>query len=338
VKSIRRYFIQAVTFSFVFSSWCGIVAAQSEPCIHRTIIASLTDRDWAPIRGVQRNDLVGEFRGKSIQLLSLTPDEGPHRIVILLDASGSLNEGKETGPAAWNLSVALASHIVEAKLERTELALIIFNERIIEILDFDSGQAKLAERLRQIGSDPNYRKLNVKGKTALWDAADEALARLGRSNEIREIYAITDGGDNASRTKEKELHHRLAESRTRMFAAMVQAPIQNRSLTPEELEGPQTLTEMVTQSGGVVFGPVMQTHNGVSFGGLDRTRALKLGDALTNFYHSMESGFRVEIEIPLPSDRWSLWKLDLSKPARTRFRGYHLGFTSDISPCLADSD
>jgi hypothetical protein len=335
MKSIRRFFTQAVSFCFVLSTRCEIVAAQTEPCIHRTIIASLTDRDWAPITGLQRDDFVGEFRGKPLRLLSLTPEEGPRRIVILLDASGSLNEGKETG-AAWELSVALASHIVEAKLERTELALIIFNERIIEILDFDSGQPKLAERLRQIGADPNYRKFNVKGKTALWDAADEALARLGRSNETREIYAITDGGDNATRTKERELHHRLAESRTRMFAAIVKTTIQNRH-TPEELVGPDSLTEMVTQSGGVVFGPVMQTHNGVSFGGLERAPELRLSAALANFYHSMQSGFWVEIEILQPSNRWSSWRLDLSKPAQTRFKGYQLGFTSDISPCLADS-
>jgi hypothetical protein len=337
MKSIRRYFTQAATFCFVLSSCCEIVGAQTEPCTHRTIIASLTNRDWAPITGVQRDDLVGEFRGKSIQLLSLTPDEGPRRIAILLDASGSLTEA-QTEPAPWYLAVALASHIVEAKLEHTELALIIFNERIIEVLDFDSGQAKLAERLRKIGSDPNYKKLNVKGKTALWDAADEALGRLGRSNATREIYAITDGGDNASRTKEKELHHRLAESRTRMFATILQAPIQNRARTPEELEGPQALQEMVTQSGGVVFGPVLQTRNGVFFGGLDRTRELKLTDALANFYRSMQSGFRVEIEIPQPSNRWSPWKLGLSKPARTRFKGYQLGFTSEISPCQTNSD
>jgi len=337
MKSIRRYFRKAATFSFVLSSCCEIVASQTEPCIHRTIIASLTNRDWAPITGVRREDLVGEFRGKPVQLLSLTPDEGPRRIVILLDASGSLNDGGQTGPAGWYISVALASHIVEAKLARTELALIIFNERILEVLDFDSGQAKLAERLRQIGSDPNYRKLNVKGKTALWDAADEALARLGRSNETREIYAITDGEDNASRIKERELHRRLAESQTKMFATMVKTSTQNRRHTAEELEGPDSLTEMVTQSGGVVFGPVMQTHNGVLFGGLDRSRYLKLGDALANFYHSMQSGFRVEMEIPRPPNRWSSWNLDLSKPAKSRFKSYQLGFTSEISPCLAHS-
>jgi hypothetical protein len=157
--------------------------------------------------------------------------------VIVLDISGSLSVQHVQGPGAWRLGLALAANFVEANLGNTELALIIVNEKIREKMDFATGQERIAGRLRQIGSDQSDEKKNVKGRTALWDAVVAALDLLGQSNQNQNgaVYAITDGGENASRIKEPELRRRLAQSSTRFFVTIVTSPTGNNNRTPEEL-------------------------------------------------------------------------------------------------------
>ncbi len=335
--SAQRSLLVSVLFGLTGTLSLG-GAAQTDTCSRRTILVSAANRDWAPILALQPADFLGEYQGKPIRIVSVSADEAPRRIVILLDISGSLGGQQLKGPGAWRLGLALASNFAQAKLENTELALIIFNEKIREKMDFDSGREKIVERLRQIGSDPNYEKKNVKGKTALRDAAVTALELLGQQNQNGAIYAITDGGDNASAVKEGELRHRLTQSGVRFFVSVVTSPSGNNNRTPEELQGSDTIPEFARSNSGAMFGPVIQAGSGIAVVGLDSTRNLKISDVLSNFYRTIQDGYRIEIESPRAQDKWSSLKLDLSKPSRSRFKGYQLGFTRDISPCEAHSD
>lgn len=337
---MERYLLCLIRIAVLLPlvSLCGGAVLAQESCSRRTILASVVDRDWSPIAQLQPNDFLGEYRGKPIKILSLSADEPPRQIVILLDISGSLGSQQLKGPGAWRVGLALASNFAEAKLENIDLALIIFNEKIREKMDFGTGREKIAERLRQIGSDPNYEKKNVKGRTALRDAAVAALELLGQRKQTGAIYAITDGEDTASVIKEKELRHRLVERGVRFFASVVTSSSGNYNRTAEELQGPDVIPEFAHSNGGAVLGPVVQAESGIVVPGLDATRNLKIVDALSNFYRTMQNGYRIEIEFSQAQDKWSPLKFDLSKPLRSRFKGYQLGFTRDISPCDVHSD
>lgn len=309
-------------------------SGQSLPCSHRTVWVSVIDREGAPASGLQAADFQAEYRGKPVKILGVSGPSQKRQVVILLDASGSL--GTDGGvPGAWRLSLALASDLAEAKMQDTDLALIIFNERIVEKMDFSSGQGKIGSRLREIGADPQYEKTNIKGRTAMRDAAAVALDVLGSStNGV--IYVISDGGDNASKIDETELRHRLASSGTRIYSALVASSrLGTRNRTPEELYGPQKMAEMAFGTGGSVIGPILQTRSGLSFetGAHLSDRQVSVRTVMTNFYRNMLTGYQVEIELGRVENSWSKWNLSLTKSARKRIRDSKLGFARDIPPC-----
>lgn len=316
--------------------------AQTDPCSHWSALVSAANRDWIAIDGLQPADFTAESHGKPVQIVSVTPGDQPRRVVILLDSSGSVaNDASPQGsPGAWKLSLSLALNIATSKLDHTELALIVFNEKVREELDFSAGQPKIAARLRQIANDPNYENANVKGRTALRDAAAGAIKLLGPATQSGVIYAITDGGDNASKSTEKELREKLTQGGTRFFAAMVITPLgiqnQYRSRTPEELEGFDALPRFAADTAGAAFGPVMADSSGsVTVFDSDPSSRATVGDLLANFYRTIAHGYRVELELPRRPAKWSTWKLEPSKSLRSRFKDIRLGFTREIPPCEA---
>jgi hypothetical protein len=328
---LRIAVLFALTLAFAVQ-----VTAQTDSCARRTILVSASDRDWAPIPGLQAGDFSGESHGKPVRILSVIPDEQPRRIVLLVDSSGSI--GRDTSPrgtpGVWKLSLALAQKIAESNKEHSDLALILFNEKITEELDFAAGQARVVNRLREIASDTSYEKNNVKGRTALWDTVAEALKLLGPSNQSGVIYAITDGDDNVSKLTEKGIRQKIAQSDTRFFASLLPSPVGNRGRTPEELEGLELLPRFAADSGGVVFGPVMVNSSGNAFVlGVYPSSGVTVGDLVSNFYRTINHGYRMEIELPQVSGKWTSWKLEPSKALRSHIKEIRFGFMRDIPPC-----
>ena len=330
---LARIFLMAISVNLFLA--CNPCGAQLSPCSRRTVWASVTDHVGAPIPGLQAVDFQGHYRGKSVQILHVSGDSQKRRVVIMLDASGS--QGKDSAaPDLWGLGLKLASDL-GARLEDTDLALVIFNEKIVEKLDFGSGRQKIAARLQQIAADPQYEKANVKGRTAIWDAAVVALDLLG-SDGNGAIYAITDGVDNASKIKQSELRRRLVSGDTRFFSSLIMAPLGNRGRTPEEIEGPEGIWQMAAETGGAVFGPLLETTQGLAFGSGSGNSDGKtsIGTALARFYLSLLNGYRIEIELPATDVHWTQWKLDLTKLTRAQHKDFRLGYARDIPPCGAN--
>jgi hypothetical protein len=250
IMSRFRFILFRCGIAFPVFILLGVASfAQSAPCTHRTIFTSVADRNFAPIQGLQPSDFVGEFRGKPVRILSVGPNGQRQRIVILLDASGSVSSDREV----WRLALGIASSLADSQLKDTDLALMIFNEKIVDKMDFASGQAKIASRLREIAGDPEYRGTIATGRTALWDAASAALDLLGPSSQNGVVYAITDGGDNLSRIKEPEFRHRLALSGTRLFSALVTVNVENVRKPPEEITGSLNMTGIAFNTGGAIL-------------------------------------------------------------------------------------
>ena len=89
--------------------------SQDESCQHRTVPLSVYDSEGLTIRGLTPSDFEAKYRGQPVKLLSIVPDDRPHRIVILLDASGSMKE-------MWRPALAAASDVAESQLANTQIA------------------------------------------------------------------------------------------------------------------------------------------------------------------------------------------------------------------------
>lgn len=105
--------------------------------------------------------------------------------------------------------------------------------------------------------------------------------------------------------------------------------------TPEEIKGPEGIWQMAAETGGTVFGPLVETSQGFAFGSgsgnSDGKTSIRM--ALARFYLSLLNGYRIEIELPATDVHWTRWKLDLTKLTRAQHKDFRLGYARDIPPC-----
>ncbi len=310
--------------------------ASDESCLRRSVSVTVADRNWAPVPGLQPADFRAEFRGKPINILSVIPDNGPHRIVIILDASGSIGQPPTTMPGQnnWPLERQMASHLVEIRPRETTFALLIFNDKVIDQIDFSQGPEAVVEKLRQIGADSNYQKAHVKGRTALWDTVLVGLGLLHDPTSADAVYLITDGGEDASRATSTDVRRRLAPSSSRVFVSLMVSSAGNRNRTPKELNGPEEMSKIAHATGGAIFGPVAQGSAGPVLLLADSNQNLTISTGLRNFYQTMLGGYRMEIELPSLVDEWRELKLELSKEKQLQFKDSQIGYTRDLAPCI----
>jgi hypothetical protein len=106
-------------------------------CLHRQVPVNLLDHWGYPQREIETADLRGDFRGKPIQILRVSKDARPRRIVILLDTSGSM---LETENKKWMMALQVAGDAAAFLPPDSEVALGTFAEKIEEPVDFAQGR------------------------------------------------------------------------------------------------------------------------------------------------------------------------------------------------------
>ena len=300
--------------------WGPHAAGQTDPCTRRTLPLTVVDATGRPIANLTASDLQGKFRGQSVKILSVAPDNRPHRIVILLDASGSM-------ATKWREVVAPAYHLTEIRLPNTKLGLLIFGEKINEQIDFSAGQNAVAERLSQIRSDPTYSGKFVQGKTALFDALLAGVRLLSAPTSADVIYLVSDGGENGSRAGFDEVVRQLTLSGVRLFVSGLFGELGYRSRTPEELNGPTNLAEMVKRTGGEMMVPFA---NGFP---TKPKEAGQLTEAMNLFYLKMIQNHLLEVELPTIVDKQRGWELKLTSEKKQQWKNARILYPSDLIPC-----
>jgi len=232
--------------------WCVPLAAQDASCLHRTLPLDIIDSKRRLIRLNDPSYLKGKFSGKPVKILSVKPDDRPHRIVILLDSSGSMLG--ELNARKWQMASFAAAHIAAANLPNTSLALLIFSEKINEQIDFSQGASAIARRLSEIEADANYAKKHIRGKTALLDTVSFALRMLADPGFADSIYVITDAGDNKSESRLRDIRDALVNRGVRLYVTLVTS---SKRLAPEEQTGPSEFADLAADTGGFVLGPLV---------------------------------------------------------------------------------
>src|SRR5260370_6671141 len=145
-----RLFVDLLFALFVVSSLPA--TAQDASCLHRTLPITVHDSHWLQFHGLTAEDFQAKLRGQRVKILSLHPDTRPHRIVVLLDTSGSMR-GEESGKE-WKLASSVAAHFSQANLKSTSPALFLFSDKVLEQIDFPQCTSAIANHLLYIRSEP----------------------------------------------------------------------------------------------------------------------------------------------------------------------------------------
>jgi hypothetical protein len=121
------------------------LVAQEVPCTRRTVLVTAVDRGGNPLGNLAPDRLRGSFRQQPVQIVAADLDTRPHRIVILLDASGSMRG--ETG--RWQLARTTAEVLARAAPPSGSASLIVFGTEVVKTVSEHQGvQAILTELIQ----------------------------------------------------------------------------------------------------------------------------------------------------------------------------------------------
>src|ERR1035438_7952627 len=158
-------------------------------------------------------------------------DDAPVAVGLVFDTSGSMG-------SKLRLSRQAAAAFFQTANPEDEFFLVEFSDRPKLVVPTTRNTQEIQDQLTFSQS---------KGRTALLDAVILAMHELKKSPISRKaLLIISDGGDNCSRYTESELKNMVREGDVIIYAI----GIYGNAATPEEVAGPELLTEVAEQSGG----------------------------------------------------------------------------------------
>jgi hypothetical protein len=286
---------------------------QESLCLHRTLPITLSRAEGSPAAELRAVDLQPESKAGPLKIVSLTPDDRPHRIVLIVDSSSSM-------ASVWRKALFLPFTLAKTGLPNTTMALVVFDEKVRETLDFSTPQSKIVEKIDHLG-------VSGHSKTAIYDAILQALQLLDRPSSADSLYIVTDGFDTAIHTRFEYLMPRASSSGVRLFVSFVLAGRGNRNTTPEELNSQQNLADLARITGGESNSPYPPE------GSLQTANADQTSRNMQPFFLKMAHNYRIEIELPAPTKKPTKWELKLSDEGRARFGKAELNYPRQLAPC-----
>jgi Ca-activated chloride channel family protein len=206
------------------------------------ISVAVLDKHGNPIEGLTRQSFHVKDDGIEQRLVSLNRDDVPISIGLVIDRSGSMADKSQFVNEA-------AIRFLQTSNPKDEFFLIGFNQHVELITDAATLNARLHDK-------------SASGKTALLDAIYLGLSEMKNAhNDRKALIIFSDGGENSSRYKEKEVLEYAKESDVQINAFEIFDP-QGRARTEEERDRPTTLSELCEASGGEIM--VVQSLSSLS--------------------------------------------------------------------------
>jgi hypothetical protein len=307
------------------------LSAQENACSNYLVPFVLRNSQGEIVHHVSAKDLDIKLNGKIVPLDAIHREDRPRRIVILLDASGSMRGfGKEV---PWRQAVASADMLATLAEGRARLALLIFNERVIEEIDFGPDNSAVNKRLGELEVDREFEKRAVHGTTRLYDALTRAVQLLPHPTSADTLYLATDGGENSSHTGRSEIENRIGSSGLRVFVSLSESASALRRRQPEDLGSPFAIDAPRESGGGLMI--VSQSELKLGF---DVHRKLGLLEALRLFFEAVFENAVLQLSpLSLSPEKVSL-QVSLSQSSREVLRGAQFFYPRQLSICTPPKD
>ena len=199
---------------------------------------TVTDPMNRLVTGLEKEHFIVK-EDKVVQVITqFGAEDAPLSLGIVFDASSSMGHKMSKAREA-------VAQFFKSSNPEDEFFLVQFNNRPEMVSDFTRSVEQIQNRLTFTRS---------KGRTALLDAIYLAITKMKEaSNTKKALLVISDGGDNSSRYTEREIKRLVREADVQIYAIGIFEPVGSRSRTPEELNGPNLLTEIAEQTGGRQF-------------------------------------------------------------------------------------
>lgn len=223
----------------------------------------VTDRKGATVTGLTRDNFTVLEDRVPQSIVSLSNQDTPCSIGIVLDLSGSMQTKLRAATDALRAFLETAN-------PEDEIFLLTVGSRPHSLSDFTADFATLQNRI--VGS-------HADGDTALVDTVYMGLSRLRSARNRRgALLVVSDGMDNNSRYSKSELLRVVEESDVQIYTiGIADSPAWKKAIElTEQSRGLALLSDLADRSGGMSFKAVISDDV--------KPAALKIGRAIRNEY------------------------------------------------------
>jgi von Willebrand factor type A domain len=244
MSGAAKVFLAIVILPALLFSPSRAEQSASSPPGMGSIVVNVFDMHGRVISNLTKENFRVLLNGKPVALLDAKYSVAPRRIVILLDMSGSMTG--ETRTAKWSVAREAVRELLAQTPDDVPIAMLTFARDVRDVFDFSNSRPNITKWLEEgPARRPDLKHL---AKTALFDAILEGLKLLGATQPGDSIYAITDGGENASHATAVQTKAALLQSGVRVFTFLFAEPSLGDKANKDDF------LEMVDDSGGSVFG------------------------------------------------------------------------------------
>jgi Ca-activated chloride channel family protein len=195
---------------------------------------SVIDEKDHPVIGLERRHFRVFDNRVEQKIESFSMEDEPLAVGIVFDTSGSM------GGKLRRSRLAVKAFLDTANPD-DEFLLVEFNNRATVTVPLTKDSDQIENRLVLT---------EAKGSTALMDAIYLGLSAIKRSEKARQALLIfSDGGDNHSRYRQREIERFASESDVSIYSLGTFDSV----TTPEERDGPNLLSWIAEQTGGRAY-------------------------------------------------------------------------------------
>jgi hypothetical protein len=303
MATLRNVLLFTVCLALSGAGW----AQDIDTCLLPHVIVNVVGQQGKTIWGLPPESFQVRAGNQPAVVRSVQPGAG-HRVVLLVDVSGSIN--KKT----WEIARAAAGNILVAAPSTFRVALVLFSDRIIDTIGFDRPATDIVERLTRLE--------NGKGGTAILDSVAYSIELLQPSGLGDAIYVISDGGENASKTHRTDVEKKLLAGRIRLFTFILRPRTQ--LATPEEAARLNLLEELTQVSGGAA----VDEDSTESFDARQR-----LSVALQHGYDRIAHFYDLQLSIPERLAKKERLRLEILDEDGRKRKDVSVSYPQYLLPC-----
>jgi hypothetical protein len=329
----RRFIFSAI---FLFISSCLATAQQACKSVEMPVgVISMTGDVF---RGLAAEDFVAQIQKKSVTVKSLTYDEGPRRILIVLDGNKALSAN--TRKAQSTMIAAL----LEAARPEDSFALLSARGPGREV-GFTTDRRAITEA-------PGANARNGEREPGVLDSVMAGIERFGAPQNGDAIVVIASDLEGNHKANIRNVAKALEEHHIRMFGLAL-GPVQTRnsvaggsmtSTTSQGLAWTTPLTgEAVYNTGDEHFFPLTVNSGGLVLGAMnaDSRRSYDMADSRVaqqvqqkarSISKMIDTFYRMQVEPP-PLSHAEDWSLDINDSIKKHSSPMFVLYPRALGPC-----
>lgn len=225
-----------------------------------SVSAVVKDRKGRFVGDLQPDDFVVSEGGEERKILDFRAEtDGPVKLGLLVDASGSMRVGRKTVDAE-----TAARHLFSALRPSDEAALFSFDTQLDRVVGFTSDVAVLEQALGRL--NPPF------GQTSLYDAIGEAarvVAAAGREEagglpQRSALVVLTDGIDTRSRSTTEQVAAAASRIDVPVYIIAVMAGVDDPRVYGNPAFDVSGLEQLARGTGGEMFIASAPAHASVA--------------------------------------------------------------------------